>query len=124
VRLFVPPRQWKLRLEDILEAMHKIQRYTSGMTTESFFTESQTIEAVAYNFIVMGEAARHIPPEVEARYPEVPWLLMRDMRNFLAHEYPRVKPEVIWDTIVRDLPPLVTVLQRILTEEDASQFEE
>lgn len=120
----MPPRQWKLRLEDILEAIHKIQRYTSGMTTESFFTESQTIEAVAYNFIVMGEAARHIPPEVEARYPEVPWLLMRDMRNFLAHEYPRVKPEVIWDTIVRDLPPLVTVLQRILTEEDASQFEE
>jgi uncharacterized protein with HEPN domain len=44
----------KLRLEDILEAIHKIQRYTSGMTTESFFTESQTIEAVAYNFSFMG----------------------------------------------------------------------
>jgi|GEM_PF-1254019 len=88
----MPPRQWRLRVEDMLEAIHKIERYTTGMTPETFFAKPQTIEAVAYNFII-GEAARHIPPEIEARYPEVPWLQMRDLRNFLAHEYPKVKPE-------------------------------
>lgn len=117
----MPPRQWKVRVEDMLEAIHKIQRYTKGMAPETFFTQPQTIEAVAYNFIIMGEAARQIPAEIEVRYPEVPWLQLRDMRNFLAHEYPKIKPEVVWDTIVRDLPPLVTALQRILAEEETSQ---
>jgi predicted nucleotidyltransferase len=39
---------------------------------------------------IMGEAARHVPIEVQARCPEVAWRLMNDMRNVLIHAYPRV----------------------------------
>jgi uncharacterized protein with HEPN domain len=117
----MPPRDWQLRIEDILEAIRKIQYYTADMTLETFFSSPQALDAVAYNFIVIGEAARSIPPEVEARYPQVAWKEMRDMRNFLVHEYPGTDPEIVWKTLVNDLPPLVPALERILAEEDSSQ---
>lgn len=26
-------------------------------------------------------------PEIQSRYPDIPWRLMRDMRNVVFHEY-------------------------------------
>jgi uncharacterized protein with HEPN domain len=68
----MPDRDWKLRIEDILEAIAKIQRYTEGMTFETFSGDEKPIDAVVRNFTVIGEASRYIPLEIEARYPELP----------------------------------------------------
>ncbi len=112
----MPPRDWPLRLEDILEATSRIQAYTSGMDREAFFSDTKTLDAVIRNFIVIGEAARYLPEEVINRYPEVPWAEMGAMRNFVIHQYPEIEPQIVWDTITRNLPPLVPLLERILAE--------
>jgi uncharacterized protein with HEPN domain len=117
----MPPRGWHYWLGDILEAIRDIQRYTAGMDFKTFATDRKTLHAVAYCFIIIGEAARHVPPEAEARYPEVPWAKMRGMRNVLVHEYPWTSPRTLWDTATINLPPLVPALERILAEEDSSQ---
>ena len=83
----MPPRQWKLYLEDILSAIEKIQRYTQGMDLEKFRVSDITIDAVIRNFTVIGEAARQIPSEIELRYNQVPWQKMRGLRNIVVHEY-------------------------------------
>jgi uncharacterized protein with HEPN domain len=66
-------REWRFRLEDILESVGWIQRYTAGLTYDEFRLDRRTVDAAIRNFQVIGEAARHVPPEVEARYPQVPW---------------------------------------------------
>jgi uncharacterized protein with HEPN domain len=38
--------------------------------------------------------------------PDVPWRDIRDMGNFLRHEYDRVDLAVVWRTVTDDLPPL------------------
>lgn len=53
----MPPRQWKLYLEDILNAIEKIERYTHGMDLQEFAASDITIDAVIRNFTVIGEAA-------------------------------------------------------------------
>jgi uncharacterized protein with HEPN domain len=116
----MPPRGWRHWLGDIVEAIRDIQSYTSGMDVEAFAADRKTLRAVAYCFIIIGEATRHLPPEVETRYPEVPWAKMRGMRNVLVHEYPWTSPRTLWDTATMNLPPLVPALERILAEEDAS----
>lgn len=108
------PKAWQVRLEDMLEAIVKIQRYTASVNENTFFTNAQLLDAVTYNFIVLGEAATHIPADIQARYPQVPWRDMRDMRNFLTHEYAKTDPEVLWQTIHEDVVPLVAVLEHIL----------
>jgi uncharacterized protein with HEPN domain len=113
----VSTKDWRLRLQDILQAIAKVQAYTSNVSKEALFSNSLLIDAVARNFIIIGEAARYIPDEVQAARPQVPWADMRDMRNFLVHEYPKVDPQIVWHTICTDLPAVVPQLEDILKGE-------
>src|SRR5437879_1032238 len=110
------PRDWRLRLEDILDAIARILDYTQSHDYESFSADGQLVDSVQYNIIVLGEAARHVPPEVEARFPQVPWSQMRRIRNVVAHGYFAVNRRILWDTVQNDLPPLVPMLRQILDE--------
>ncbi len=112
----MPPREWRLRVEDILECIAKIERYTAGMTLESFEADEMKVDAVMRNFTVIGEAARHVPAEIEARHPDVPWAEMRGMRNVIVHEYSSVNVSVVWQTLQQRLPPLAPRLRRVLEE--------
>ncbi len=40
---------------------------------------------------------------------------MRDMRNVVIHEYFGINKQILWDTIQTDLPPLVALLQALLS---------
>ena len=80
----MPPRNLRLRVEDILEAIADVTTYVAGLTFEQFSADRKTTHAVLHNLQVIGEAARHIGDEVELRFPDVPWPEMRDMRNVLA----------------------------------------
>ena len=107
-------RKWKFRIRHILEAVTKIQQYVQGMDFIEFCGDSKTVDAVVRNLFILGEATRHIPPEIEEAYPEVPWVEMRAMRNIVAHEYDRVDMGLVWDTIRTDLPPLVASLEAVV----------
>lgn len=82
-----------------------------------FSTDQKTHDAVIRNFIIIGEATKHIPPEITARYSSIPWRLMGDMRNFIVHEYWGVEPEVLWKTIQEDLPGLLEPLRNLVAKE-------
>ena len=107
-------RDWRLRLQDILEAISRIERYTAHMDAHSFQTDEKTLDAVVRNLEVIGEAARHIPEHVERDNPQIPWDKMRAIRNVLIHEYFGVSVAIIWHTVRHDLPPLAPLLQEIL----------
>lgn len=109
----MPERDWTIRIEDILEAISRIRRYTEGMKEREFRENELVQDALIRNFAVIGEAARHIPEEVRDRYPEVPWIRMSAMRNLVVHEYFGVDLRIIWDTVHEDLPNLAEDLEEI-----------
>jgi uncharacterized protein with HEPN domain len=113
----MPPRDWRMRIQDILDSIAKIERYTDRMTLEVFSASDITIDAVVRNLEVIGEAARYIPGEIEGKYPQVPWAVMRGMRIILIHEYFGVSLRILWQTIEHNLPPLVPLLEEILASE-------
>ena len=112
----MPPREWRLRIEDILQSIHRVMRYTEGMDEASFAEDGRTVDAVLRNMTVIGEAARAVPFEVEERYPNVPWGKMRGFRNVVVHEYFGVSMPILWRTVRVNLPPLIPDLERILAE--------
>ncbi len=69
------------------------------------------IDAVVRNLDVIGEAARHVDEGTVQRLAAVPWREMRDLRNLLVHEYFGVSLPTIWQTIARDLPPVLEILR-------------
>ena len=86
------------------------------MAFGEFAADRKTIDAVIKNFIVIGEAACHIPEDICQANPEIPWSDMRSMRNFVVHEYFSVNDKILWDTIQVDLPPVVPLLTALLSK--------
>ena len=64
-----------------------IEQRTKGITFEEFTKNQTNIKAVLYDFIIIGEATRNVPKEIQSRYPLIPWRLMAGMRNVATHEY-------------------------------------
>ena len=110
----MPLRDWKMRIKDILDAVDTVQGYTEGMKYKAFVAHRKTVDAVIRNLIVIGEAATHVPEEVVLAHSEIPWRDMRDMRNFVVHEYFGISDKIIWDTIQNNLPPLINLLNPLL----------
>lgn len=108
------PRDWQERIRDILDAIKEIQEFTRDLDFEAFRKDEKSIRAVEMNFIIIGESANQIPEEVEEKYREIPWSLMRAMRNRIVHVYFQVDEKLLWDTIQNDLPPLVNQLKNLL----------
>ena len=68
----MPPRDWTFRIQDILDAIAKIQRYAADVDFETFENDEEIMDAVIHNLTVIGEAANHIPAEIRSRYPDLP----------------------------------------------------
>ncbi len=112
------PRKWKFRVRHILEAVEKVALYLEGLDYEQLGRDSRTLDAVVWNLMIIGEAARHIPEEVQEAHPQVPWSKMRGMRNQIVHGYDQVDLEVVWKTAHDHLPPLVPQLKKVLAESE------
>ena len=59
----------RLLLKDILLAIHRIETFTKGMSYESFVADEKTLNAVTYNFLVIGEAVKLLPESLTRKYP-------------------------------------------------------
>lgn len=109
-------RDWRLRIQDILQAGKNISEYTENLTFEDFQENNMVVQSVLYNFVIIGEASANIPSEIKALYPTIPWRIMSDMRNVMTHEYFQVNLNIVWKTIQRSLPPVLTNLEDIAKE--------
>jgi uncharacterized protein with HEPN domain len=65
-------RQWVFRVQDILKAVEKIERYVDGMTLAKFKQNELVIDAVVRNFEIIGEACKSIPLAIQRSYPDIP----------------------------------------------------
>jgi len=75
---------------------------------------NKTIDAVIRNLEIIGEAATKLSNELKEKYSQVPWASMVGMRNKIIHEYMGVDYQVVWETIVSDLPQLKVVVEELL----------
>jgi uncharacterized protein with HEPN domain len=113
----VSSRAWQFRVQDIVNAVNSIEQHTAKMTYEEFAANEIVVKSVLYDFIIIGEASRNIPAEIQSCYAQIPWRLMNDMRNIVAHEYFQVNLMLTWRTIQNNLSPLRLQLLDLLENE-------
>lgn len=110
------PRDCRIYLEDILDAVHKVRAYTDGLSKTAFLRDDKTFDAVVRNLEIIGEAAKNIPDTVRADAPGVEWKKIAGLRDILIHEYFGIDGEIVWDIVQHKLPNLETAVQRLLTD--------
>lgn len=103
----------ELYIDDIFDAIKKIEKYIEGFNFDSFSQDQKTVDAVIRNFEIIGEAAKNIPLEARKKYSQIPWMSMAGTRDKLIHEYFGVNFKVLWKTIKEDLPYLKEKISEI-----------
>ncbi len=96
-------------LGHILQAIDRIESYTTGLTERGFLESRITQDAVIRDFEVIGEASRNLErhcPNFVATHQELPVRAANEMRSALAHGYFQVDLGIVWKTPSNDLQPL------------------
>ena len=103
-------------LADIVESCEHIRSYTEGMTFDDFVSDRKTVDAVARNLEVIGEAAKNIPEEILAEKPEVPWKQIRRFRDKFAHHYFDLNLDRVWSIIETEIETLEAAVRDLLAQ--------
>jgi len=110
-------RDYRLYLDDMRESCEKVLRYVRGLTFDQFMHDEKTFDAVVRNLEIIGEAAKHIPPDIRSRYPEVEWPKIAGLRDVVVHEYFGLDEDILWDVVQNHVPVLLNHVLRILAQE-------
>jgi len=106
-------RPTDLLLTDIREAIDRVGEYIKGMSFEEFSKDQKTIDAVARNLEIMGEAANRLPDEFKEDHSDVEWYKIVGLRHRIVHEYFGVDLQIIWRILRKDLAELRQELSRL-----------
>jgi len=100
------PRDYKAFINDILEAIHRIESYTEDLTINEFFENQLYQDAVVRNLEIIGEAVKRLPDKLIEKYPGIEWKKIAGLRDILIHAYFGIDIEIIWDVVQNKIPEL------------------
>jgi uncharacterized protein with HEPN domain len=109
-------RDYRLYLDDILDAIDRISEYVEGMDDDAFISDKKTQDAVIRNLEVIGEASRNLSDELKAQSNEIEWTKIIGFRNILAHEYFGVSIPIVWDIVQSKIGPLREACTKLLKQ--------
>jgi uncharacterized protein with HEPN domain len=110
-------RDWTECLDDMIEYLGYAIDFTEGVPLADFEADTEKYLAVSRALEIAGEAAKQVPPEARARYPQVDWKGITGIRDVLAYAYLYLQAEIIWDGAVNKAPAMRDELKRVLAAE-------
>ena len=111
------PRDDSAFLLDMLLAAGDALSFTEGMSYAEFARDRRTQLSVLKTVEIVGEAAARVSEDTRLQHPAIPWREIVGMRNHLVHVYFDIDLRLVWDTVLNDLPDLITRLERLVPSE-------
>ena len=110
----MPSEKPARRLEDIIENIQAIQRYTADMDLAAFKEDDKTRDAVERCLERISEAAAKLGDLAPMLMPGQPWQKIRAFGNRLRHEYDDIREDRLWDIVQTDLSALCAACENAL----------
>ncbi len=80
----------------------------------AFLNDRVLVRALERGVEIIGEAARRVSLSFMESHPEIPWRKIIGQRNILAHEYGQIDHEMLYKTVIGDVPELIVLLESLL----------
>ena len=103
-------------LQDIEEAVRRIDEYAQSVTFGQFKKDIKTQDAVVRNLEIIGEAVKNISSTFKRKHPEVDWKNIAGLRDRLIHDYFGVNWDIVWDVVKTKVPELGRRVEDFLRE--------
>lgn len=106
-----------IHLRHMLDAANDVVAFAANRERQNLDRDRMLTLSLVKCIEIIGEAASHVSKEAQAQYPQIPWMDIIGMRHRLIHAYYDINLDILWNTIVQDLQPLIAALKRIVWEE-------
>lgn len=106
-------------LLDMAKFARTILELMQGIDEATFNSDIRTQSAVLYQLTILGEAVKRLSDEFRQEHLEISWREIAGMRDKLTHQYDRVKLNVVWLTVQRDIPEFLEKLTPLLPQQDS-----
>ncbi|NEG69939.1 HepT-like ribonuclease domain-containing protein [Bifidobacterium choloepi] len=103
-------------LRQVQHHLEQAVEFLGDLSLEEFLDDQMRQYAIAKALETAGEQASKVSAEYAGRHPEVPWVGLRGLRNRIVHDYEGVLFAVVYETVRRDIPPLVEMLASLVDE--------
>ena len=97
------------RLRDILGACNAIASYIDREPIDN----EMRFDAIRMRLVEIGEAVKDLSDELRATEPDIPWLDIARMRDYLAHHYFDTAHSIVRATATNDVPLLSAAVMRM-----------
>lgn len=109
------------RLTDIVEAIERVNAVLADMSLEVFENDWQRRWLVERGFEIISEASRHLPDDLKARNPQIPWQKVAGIGNVLRHNYESIAAPILWKLAQADLSALEKACRSELAAEQGRE---
>lgn len=106
-------RDDKERLRDIIEAIERIERYSSQGRT-SFYGDELIQTWIVHHLVILGEASRSLSADFRSKHHDDVWVQAAGLRNVIVHQYFGIDRELVWGVVMSDLPRLKALVLHLL----------
>lgn len=112
-----PERDYTIFIDDILNCIGKIEKYTRDLSFQAFSKNEMAVDAVIRNLEIIGEAVKKMPEEIKNKYPAIEWKEAAGFRDVLIHDYFGIDLESVWDTLYNNIPEFQKQIAEVLKSE-------
>ena len=108
------------RLRHMIDASKEAVVFLTGKSKAELLRDRLLSLALVRLLEIVGEAASRVSRKKQEALPQIHWKQITGMRNRIAHAYFGIDLDVVWQTVMEDLPLLIIELEKILANESES----
>ncbi len=112
----MPNRDDEIRMRHMLDAARDALAFAEGRSRQDLDNDRMLTFALVRAIEVIGEAASKVTREGQGETTAIAWEAAIGMRHRIVHAYYDIDLDVVWDTVLYDLPPLVSELEKALAD--------
>ena len=105
------------RLRHMIDASKEAVVFLTGKSKAELLRDRLLSLALVRLLEIVGEAASRVSQDKQEALPQIHWKQITGMRNRIAHAYFGIDLDVVWQTVMEDLPLLIIELEKILPNE-------